>query len=213
MQDAATALRQAAAQLTRDRERAASAQSASGFPEMMQQLQELAQQQGALNSQMQSLLPNAQGQGQRNEGLDAAGRARAREMARSQREVARQLDELSDSDPTGRAQELAREARMLAQALDQGAVDPATQARQERLFRRMLDAGRSLEQDQRDETQRRESRAARGIERFTPPGGPARGAAATRYTVPSWEELRGLSADERRLVIEYFRRLNAEPRP
>jgi hypothetical protein len=134
-------------------------------------------------------------------------------MARSQREVARQLDELSDSDPTGRAQELAREARMLAQAFDQGAVDPATQARQERLFRRMLDAGRSLEQEQRDETQRRESRAARGIERFTPPRGSARGAAATRYTVPSWEELRGLSADERRLVIEYFRRLNAEPRP
>ncbi|MBL8996768.1 MAG: hypothetical protein JNL44_05570 [Gemmatimonadetes bacterium] len=213
MQEAANSLRQAAAQLTRDRERAASAQSASGLPELMQQLQQLAQQQGQLNGQMQSLFPGGQSQQARQDALDQAGRSQARELARAQREVARQLDEVSDADPTGRAQELAREARLLAQALDQGAVDPATQARQERLFRRMLDAGRSLEQEQRDETQRRESRAARGIERFTPAGGPARGKDAERYTVPTWEELRGLSAEERRLVIEYFRRLNAERTP
>ena len=212
MQEAANSLRQAAAQLTRDRDRAARAQSASGLPEMMQQLKQLAQQQGALNGQMQSLFPTPQ-QGSPPKGLDAAGRAQARALARSQREVAQQLDEVADADPTGRAQELAREARMLAQSLDQGAVDPATQARQERLFRRMLDAGRSLEQEQKDESQRRESRAARGTARFTPPDGPARGRDAARYTVPTWEELRGLSADERRLVIEYFRRLNAEAKP
>lgn len=212
MQDAAQSLRQAAAQLTRDRERAANAESASGMPEMIEQLQQLAQQQGALNGQMQSLMPTPQ-QGQPRQGLDAAARAQARELAQSQREVARALDEVADADPTGRAQEMAREARLLAQALDQGAVDPATAARQERLFRRMLDAGRSLEKEQKDESQRRESRAARGIERYTPPGGPARGKDAARYTVPTWEELRGLSAEERRLVIEYFRRLNAEAKP
>jgi hypothetical protein len=212
MQEAANSLRQAAAQLTRDRERSANSESASGLPEMLQQLQQLAQQQGSLNGQMQSLMPTQQ-QGQPRQGLDAAGRQQARELAKSQREVARALDEVADSDPTGRAQEMAREARMLAQALDQGAVDPATQARQERLFRRMLDAGRSLENEQKDESQRRESRAARGTERFTPPGGPARGRDAARYTVPTWEELRGLSAEERRLVIEYFRRLNAEAKP
>ena len=212
MQEAANAMRQAAAQLTRDRERANSAQSASGLPEMMQQMQQLAQQQGALNGQMQSLFPGAQ-QRPSQEALDAQNRGRARELARSQREVARSLDEIGDNDPSGRAQEMAREARQLAQALDQGAVDPATQARQERLFRRMLDAGRALEQEQKDESQRRESRAARGTARFTPPGGPARGQAAERYAVPTWEELRGLSAEERRLVIEYFRRLNAEKSP
>ena len=213
MQEAANSLRQAAAQLTRDRDRAASASSASGLPELMQQLQQLAEQQGQLNGQMQSLFPAGQTQQARQEALDQGGREQARELARSQREVARQLDEVADSDPTGRAQEMAREARMLAQALDGGAVDPATQARQERLFRRMLDAGRSLEQEQRDETQRRESRAARGTERFTPATGSARGRDAERFTVPTWEELRGLSAEERRLVIEYFRRLNAERVP
>ncbi len=211
MQEAADALRQAAAQLTRDRERANNAQSASGLPEMIEQMQQLAQQQGALNGQMQSLFASQQGNKQ--QGLDAAARTQAREMARSQRDVARALDEVADIDPTGRAAEMARDARQLAQALDQGVADAATQARQERLFRRMLDAGRSLEQEQKDESQRRESRAARGIGSFTPPGGPARGKEADRFAVPTWEELRGLSADERRLVIEYFRRLNAEKAP
>ena len=214
MQEAADALRQAAAQLTRDRERASSAQSASGLPELMEQMQDLARQQGQLNGQMQGLLPNGQPRGQSGaDGPDAEARARARELARSQREVARALDEVADADPTGRAQEMAREARLLAQTLDQGIVDQAMQARQERLFRRMLDAGRALEQEQKDETQRRESRAARGTARFTPPGGPTRGAGADRYPVPTWEELRGLSAEERRLVIEYFRALNAERKP
>lgn len=60
MQEAANAMRQAAAQLTRDRERANSSQSASGLPELMQQMQQLAQQQGALNGQMQSLFPGTQ---------------------------------------------------------------------------------------------------------------------------------------------------------
>jgi hypothetical protein len=68
--------------------------------------------------------------------------------------VARQLDDMSDADPTGRAQELAREARALPRRSIKGRWIPATQARQEQLLRRMLDAGRSLEQDQRDESQR-----------------------------------------------------------
>jgi hypothetical protein len=177
---------------------------------MLEQLQQLAQQQGALNAQMQGLLPGGQpSAGQ--QGLDANGRERARQLARAQREVARDLEEVGDADPTGRAQELAREARAVAQALDQGAVDPATQARQERLLRRMLDAGRSLEQEEREAGERREARAARTTDRFTPTTDPR--ANAARIAVPTWDELRGLSAEDRRLVIEYFRRLNAEVRP
>lgn len=211
MREAADALRQAAAQLTRDRERAANSATATGVAEMLRQMQELARQQGGLNAQMQSIMPTMQQAGQQGQ-QDAAARAQAREMARSQREVARQLDEISDADPTGRAQELAREARALAAALDQGAFDPTTKTRQEQLLRRMLDAGRSLESDQRDESSRRDARAARTTERLRVEG-PASGAAAERYRVPSWEELRGLSPDDRRIVIEYFRRLNAEARP
>lgn len=210
MRESADALRQAAAQLTRDRERAESSSSATGIAEMLQQMQDLARQQGGLNAQMQSIMPGAQQQ-QGENGNDAA-RAQARQLARSQREVARQLDDISDADPSGKAQDLAREARALAAALDQGAVDPTTKSRQEQLLRRMLDAGRSLETDQRDESQRREARASRTDARVTPPAG-ASGASGERYRVPTWDELRGLSADDRRLVIEYFRRLNAEARP
>lgn len=212
MRESAEALRQAAAQLTRDRERAGSASSATGMAELMQEMQQMAQQQGGLNSQMQSLLAMMQQQAGRQQGLDAAGREQARQMARAQREVARRLDEVADADPTGRTQELAREAQALATALDQGAIDPSTNARQAQLLRRMLDAGRTLEQDQREEGQRREARANRVTERVRP-GEAVDSDPAQKYRVPTWDELRGLSAEDRRLVIEYFRRLNAGEKP
>jgi hypothetical protein len=109
---------------------------------------------------------------------------------------------------------MAREARGLAQQLDQGIATAATEQRLERLLRRMLDAGRSLEQEERDATQRREARAAaREPARFTPAGSRATGAEAQRFATPSWAELRALSPEERALALEYFRRLNAERVP
>lgn len=215
LREAADALRQAAQQLTRDRERAAAASSASGLPELMQQLQQAAQQQGAMNGELQSLLSMARAAGRSgSEGLDEQGQARARQLAQSQRAVAQALDEAADADPSGRAQEMAREARGLAQQLDQGIATPATEQRLERLLRRMLDAGRSLEQEERDATQRREARAAaREPARFTPAGSRATGAEAQRFATPSWAELRTLSPEERALALEYFRRLNAERVP
>jgi hypothetical protein len=216
--EAADALREAAAQLTRDRERAASAASASGLPELMQQLQQLAQQQGAMNGQLQTLLNTARAAGRSgtegSEGLDEAGRAEARRLAQSQRALAQALDDAADVDPSGRAQEMAREARGVAQQLDQGLVTPATEQRLERLLRRMLDAGRSLEQEERDATQRREARAAsREAPRLTPAASQARGAEAQRFPIPPWAELRGLTPEERALALAYFRRLNAERVP
>jgi hypothetical protein len=57
MKEASEALNGAAASLVRDRERATESNSATGFAEMLKQLQEMAQQQGSLNSAAQSLLP------------------------------------------------------------------------------------------------------------------------------------------------------------
>ncbi len=202
MQDAAQALNQALSSLVRDRERVNSANSASGFGEMMEQMRELAKQQGSLNGQMQglSMLPGgAQGQ---------QAQQQARAMARQQRGVAEGLQDVADLDPSGRLDALAREAQQVAASLARGGPDPATAERQAQLYRRMLNAGRFLEQDQRDDQGPRESRAGDG-RGTTGATGAASGRDGVRYAPPTWNDLRGLSADERRLVYEYFRRLNA----
>jgi hypothetical protein len=209
MSEAADALRQTAAALARDRERAGASQSASGLPELLAQLQALAQQQGSLNGQMQNLVQQAGAQ-RGGQGVSPDMQSSARSLAKSQRDVANQLDEVGDADASGRAAELAREARQLAQTLDQGAVDPTVLERQQRLFRRMLDAGRTLENDQKEESGKRESRPGDQNNPFLPQGSTASGKASLKYRVPEWNELRGLSAEERRLVIEYFRRLNGD---
>jgi hypothetical protein len=177
---------------------------------LLAQLQQLAQQQGSLNGQMQSLLQQAGAQARQQQGLSPEARDQARGLAQSQRDVARRLDEVGDADASGKAAELAREARQLAQALEQGAADPTVLERQQRLFKRMLDAGRALENDQKDESARRESHPGDQNNPFIPGNTPASGKAALKYRVPEWNELRGLNAEERRLVIEYFRRLNGE---
>lgn len=203
--EAAESLNRAAAALARDRERANSASSASGFAEMMQQLQEMAKRQGSINAQAQGLIPMP-GQG----AMSPEAQATARMLARQQRGIANQLEEMGDAAGGDRAGELAKEARQLAEALEQTRVDASTLARQQQLFRRLLDAGRSLEKEEREDTDKREARAATGSDRFDPGRDAARGRAGARFREPTWSDLRGLSADERRAILEYFKRINAE---
>jgi hypothetical protein len=204
--EAADALTKAAAALARDRERANSASSASGFSEMLQQMQEAAQKQGQINSQAQGLMGMPSGS------QSGAGQALARELARRQRGVADQLEEAGDAAGGDKAEQLAREARQLADALDGGRLDASTLARQQQLFRRLLDAGRSLEKEEREDTGKREAKSATGLETFTP-GSSVEAKAALRFRPPTWEELRALSPDERRAILDYFTRLNSAPSP
>ena len=206
MKQAADALNQAAASLVRDRERTNAANSASGFSEAMQEMQKLAGQQGSLNAQASGLMPQpGQGAGaQRQQALD-----RARQLAQSERAIARKLEQVADADATGKAEELAREARQIAQSLETGGADKQVLDRQQRLFKRLLDAGRSMEKDDRDESGKREARSGDASQQVTPPDKTA--PIAPKLREPTWNELRGLSADERRLVIDYYRRLNAPP--
>jgi hypothetical protein len=204
MQEAAQALNRAAAALVRDREQIGQAQTASGFAEMLERMREMAKQQGSLNAQAQGLLPIP---GQR---MSAQGQAQARGIAEQQRNLADRLDEASRNATSGRAAELAREMRQIAEALDAGQVDQTLVDRQQRLFRRLLDAGLTLEKEERDDSGERESRSATGAEgTFTPPSD-VRSRPTTRYREPTWNELRGLTAEERRAVLEYFKRINAE---
>lgn len=205
--EAADALNRAAASLARDREKANSSSSATGFAEMMQQLQEMAKKQGNINAQAQGLLP---GMGQP---MSSQQQATSRALAREQRQVAQQLDEVGEAVGGDRAAQLAKEAKALAEALEGGRLDATTIARQQQLFRKLLDAGRSLEKEEREDTQKRQATAAKPGNELTPENKDATGKAATKFREPSWEELRGLSADERRAILEYFKRINAANPP
>ena len=201
--DAAESLNRVAASLARDREKANSASSASGFAEMLQQLQELAKKQGSINSQAQGLLPMPGGQ------MSQEMQATARALARQQRQVAQQLDEMNDAAGGDRAAQLAKEARQLADALDGGRVDANTVARQQQLFRRLLDAGRTLEKDEREDSNKREAKSATNPELYAPDNANASGRNAQKFREPNWNELRGLTPEERRAILEYFKRINA----
>jgi hypothetical protein len=205
LRGAAEALNQAAAALVRDRERASTSSSASGLSEMLQEMQQLAKAQGSLNSQAQGLALNPSGNAQGTPGSQGT-----QGLAEAQRKLAESLDRLGDDDASGRADGLATEAHQIADALARSGLDPQTLIRQQRLYHRLLDAGHTLEQDERDSTGKRVAQAATGREQFTPPSGAVEGQAATRFQAPSWPELRGLSADERQLVLEYFKRINAQ---
>lgn len=202
MASAARAMNDAAASLVRDRARANAAGSATGLAELLEEMQRLAAQQGGINAQSSSLLPGTGGQRP-----SASAMAQARELARQQRAIARELEGLGDG--SGDSDSMADEARNLARALESGALDPSTINRQQRLFRRMLDAGRALEEDEVDDSAPRRGETARSTDRFTPTDSAVSGRAAERYPVPTWEELRQLSPEDRRVVMEYFRRLNA----
>jgi hypothetical protein len=202
--DAAESLNRAAASLARDREHVNTASSASGFSEMLQQLQEMAKKQGSINAQAQGLMPMPGGQ------MSSEMQATARALARQQRGVAQQLDEMGEGAGGDRAAQLAKEARQLAEALDGGRIDGTTLARQQQLFRRLLDAGRSLEKDEREDSNKREAKSAKGDEQFAPANTDASGKNASKFREPNWNELRGLTADERRAILDYFKRINEQ---
>ena len=137
-----------------------------------------------------------------------------RALAARQRALAEQLERLRAEGASSAAGPLAQEARDLARQLDAGRLDRQTVERQQRLYRRLLDAGRTLTGPEPDQQQERTSRSARGDSVHVPgvlapgaTGGPPR----LRY--PTWSDLNGLTPEQRRLVLEYFRRLNAPPPP
>jgi len=203
-QDAAQLLSQAAFQLMRNRDDVAGAQSGSGFAEAVERMAQLAGQQGQLNDQLGGLLPMLGG------GQEALMQ-QLRELAQRQRSLANQMERLTESGMPGRPDQLAEEARQLAERIETARLDRATLERQQRLFRRMLDAGRTLRDEDQPEDPERQSRTAGDVR-----GRDVRGRlpreGAVRFPAPSWETLKGLSPSERAMVLDYFRRLNAPNR-
>jgi len=133
-----------------------------------------------------------------------------RALATRQRALAEQLERLQAEGASAAAGPLAEEARELARQFEAGRLDRQTIERQSRLYRRLLDAGRSLTGPEPDEQQERVSRPAIG-DSVHLPGVLAPGAtgAGPRLRYPTWEGLAPLTPEQRRLVLEYFRLINA----
>ncbi len=182
-----------------------STRSGSGLAEAVAEYARLAAQQHGVAGDAQGMLP-----------LFGPGMVQQlRLLAARQQALAQQLERMQAQGQGSGAAELAQEAKDLARQMDAGRLDRQTIARQERLYRRLLDAGRTLTGQEPDEHKERVSRPASGDSVHIPavlrPGATGAGP-ALRY--PTWEELSRLTPDERRLVLDYFRRLNVPaPKP
>ncbi|HET9038966.1 MAG TPA: hypothetical protein VFN40_02285 [Gemmatimonadales bacterium] len=197
---AVDALNAAAYQLIRARGDVQGAGSGSGLAEALERMAQLAKQQGGLGQQGAGLLPMA-GSG--------AIREQLRQLGAQQRALAEELQKLKGSGNMPGAGEMSEEAKDLAKRLEGGRLDRQVVERQERLFRRMLDAGRTLQGREEDERKERQSTVATDDSIRLPPALRAKLLSDDdRLRVPSWEELQQLSPEERRLVVDYFRRLS-----
>ncbi len=197
---ASEALHELAYRLMLAADGAASAGSGTGLQEALEQLAQLAQQQGDLNTQAGGVTPGA---------LTDAILQQIRELARRQGEIG---DELMGIDRSlgargqvlGRLDELGREAEELARELSRGKLDEEIIERQNRLFQRLLDAGRTLEQDEFERERRAQQPGA--IEVLRPDALPPQ--LGVPFPHPPEEALRQYPPALRRVILEYFDRLN-----
>jgi hypothetical protein len=170
----------------------------------LRRLAELAAEQSALNAQVAAFAP-----------LDvnaAPVTDRLEQLAEHQRGIARRVGELSGmlggrEDVLGQLDQLSKEAAGIAHALAGARTEADVRARQERLFHRLLDAGRTLEREEYSDErvgERAERQGAAELEALDP----ALLEAVLRYPSPDAAQLRAVPAAYRRLILEYFDRLN-----
>jgi hypothetical protein len=173
--------------------------------DVARQVGQLAQRQGELVSQTGQLAPMRLGEQAMAQQLSG--------LSERQESVARDLQDVSQEpgagDALGDLEQLAREADLLAEQLAQGRLTPEVVQRQERLFHRLLDAGRSLEREEFSED--RESERPGIFERGDVMPLSAAQLGLMPYELPDGVELRRLSPAVRQLVLEYFDRLNRAP--
>ena len=179
-----------------------SGEGQAGEQEMSEQLEQLAQQQGEVMNQTGQMMPMELGQEAMSEQMQ--------EIAESQESVADELGEMADEpgseDTLGDLDAMAAEAQALAEEMARGRLTPEMMQRQERLFHRLLDAGRSLEREEFSEE--RESEEPGTFERGQVVPLSADQLGALRFELPDAAQLRALSPAVRQLVIQYFEKLN-----
>jgi len=171
----------------------------------MERMSQLAQQQGQMSQQAGSLLPMVGQSGVQEE---------LRRLGADQRQLAEELERMQAQGDVPQAGPLAEEARDLARRLEAGRLDRETVRRQERLFRRLLDQGRTLQGQEDDDQKERQSETPEAQDAHLPAALRAQlSGDGDQVRLPSWEELQRFTPEERRLVVEYFRRLTDAQTP
>ena len=199
---AVDALNAAAYQLVQAQSDVSGAKSGSGMAEAMDRMSQLAKQQGQIGQQGQGLLPMPGG---------SALQQQLQQLAAQQAALGRELEKLRAGGSMPGAGAMADEANDLARQLQGGRIDRQTVERQQRLFRRMLDAGRTL-QGQEDDSKRQATTARDGNVHLPPALQPGI-TQPTGPRMPGWDELQRLSPEQRKIVVDYFQRLQQESRP
>ena len=116
-------------------------------------------------------------------------------------------DEPGADASLGDLEQLAQEAQAIAEEMvTQGRLTPEMIQRQERLFHRLLDAGRSLEREEYSEE--RESEQPEEFERGQVMPLTDEQMGVMRYEIPDGTRLQELNPAVRQLILEYFERLN-----
>lgn len=205
-QSAVDAMNDLALSLVRNAQQVARSEAGTGLEQALQQLAQAASQQGRINNEAGALSP---------QDMSAAVLSRqARRLSERQQDIAGQLQGASRTlggreDVLGDVEAMAEEAERLARELAGGRLDRTVRERQERLFHRMLDAGRSLERDEVGDE--RTAATAGGFDRVDPGAlDPALLRRGPRYAPPPAELLQRLSPGYRRLILEYIDRINRQ---
>lgn len=196
--------------LTAARQLSQGGEGASAEMSTSEQLEQLAQQQAEVNNQTSQMVPM--------ELTPQAQQLQLQELAEQQQQVASNVEQLARKEAEGASpsalDEMAAEAEALARELAGGRLDAATRDRQEQLFHRLLDAGRSLEREEFSDE--REGTAAGFVARGDVAPLDAEALGLLRFR-PDPGALSRLPPAARALVLQYFDRLNGqgsgEPEP
>ncbi len=170
--------------------------------ELAEELEGLAGDQESMNQETASL--------SQDQGAEGAA-ARTEELVSAQEAMAGALGDLADrlgaeqgaEDPL---REMSDEARRIADLIAEGRLDAEVLESQASLLERLLEAGRSLERD--GPTEEREGTPAGDFDRPEVRALPPGLLSGSQIPLPSAAALERLSPAERRLVFEYFDRLN-----
>ena len=178
-------------------------QGASAEEQMAQEMSSIGAQQSSLNEEAGRLSDESSPGG-------APAPMELENLVSGQQGVAARLQELARRPGPGGTRStldgLAEESDEIAEELREGRLDASTQERQEELLERLLSAGRTLERER--PTDDREATSAEDVPRRAITAIPEELLDLTALPLPSAAELGGLTPAERRLVLEYFERVN-----